>query len=94
MPWRRKGRKEEAQQSPAGTLQQKQQVFRREDFMAGWFKNPWAMPAADLNANAYYVNALCHPNRTSFAAAHMDLEIVTPSELIQTKTIMILTCGL
>ena len=61
----------------------------------GWFKNPWTMPAADLNANAYYVNALCHPNRASFAAAHMDLETVTPSELIQTKTIiMILTCRL
>ena len=48
------------------------------------------MPAADLNANAYYVNALCHPNRTSFAATHMDLEIVIPSELIQTKTIIMI----
>ena len=46
------------------------------------------MPAADLNTNAYYVDALCHPSKTSLAATQMDLEIVIPSELIQTKTII------
>ena len=46
------------------------------------------MPAALLNANAYCVNALCPANKTSPAATQMNLEIIIPSELIQTKTVI------
>ena len=47
------------------------------------------MPAADLNTNAYYVDALCHPSKTSLAATQMDLEIVILSQTEKNKYHMI-----